>query len=1397
VVLTLVLILTPLLTALLTPATSATAARPRAAAPLAVSTSVVISQFQVAGGTSADEFVELHNVSNSSFDLNGYRVVYRSAAGTNDVAITTWASSTVVPAGGYYLIAGSTGYTGGATPDITFANGTNGSFAAAGGGLAIRQGAANTGTIIDSVGYGTATNAFVETSVTSAPASNTSQARKTDAAGGQTGCLDTDNNSTDFLTVNPSAPRNSASTPVVCGSGPAATDTPTPTGPPNTPTPTPTGPPATPTPIVVTARIHDIQAAQHRSPYEGQAVTNVPGIVTAKSTNGFWMQDPVPDAFDATSEGIFVFTSSAPNMVNVGDSVSVSGTVSEFRPGGATTANLTTTEIGSPTVVELSSGNPVPTPVVIGTGGRIPPNTVIEDDATGDVETSGAFDMSDGIDFYESMEGMRVQLNDAVAVGPTNSFGELPVIGDNGANAGLRTSRGGIIIQPNDFNPERLTLASLSASVPQLSVGDTLPGATIGVLDYNFGLFMVELTSVPAPVSGGIAREVTTAPGPNQITIGNFNVENLAPGDPPAKYSTLASLIVTNMLAPDVISVEEIQDNSGATDNGVVDASTTWGLLISAIQAAGGPTYEYRQIDPVNDQDGGQPGGNIRQGFLFRTDRGVAFIDRPGGCSTCATTVLPGPQLSSSPGRIDPNNVAWTSSRKPLAGEFTFNGHTLFVIGNHFNSKGGDDPLFGHLQPPTRISEVQRNQQAQVVNDFVDQLLAADANANVVVLGDLNDFYFSTALLTLKGTPPVLNDLITTLPPAERYTYVFEGNAQDLDHTLVSDHLFNTAAPLFDPVHVNAEFAGQASDHDPQVTRFTLVPLTPTPTPTNVPGLTPTDTPSPTVTHTPTITPTPSNTPTATSSPIPPGSSLVISQVYGGGGNSGAVYNNDFIEIFNPTDAPITFSNWSVQYGSSGGTTWQVTVLTGTHTLQPGQYFLVQEAAGTGTPGPLPPPDAVGNIAMSGTAGKVALVAGSTALSGACPLGGIVMDLIGYGAANCSETSPAPGLSNSTADLRANGGCLDTDHNSSDFSTGTPNPRNTSSPFNNCTPPTATPTDTPVPPTFTFTVTPTDTDTPVPTSTDTPVPPTFTHTPTPTDTDTPVPPTFTHTATPTNTHTPTVPPTAPPTHTPTAVPTNTPTVTRTFTATRTATATNTPAGGAQLVSDPCNPALSDLLVLGSGGNDIIQISKAGGSVHVTLNNVSLGNFAPSGVIIVDGQDGNDIITIASQISQTSVLYGGRGNDILNGGNGTSILLGGDGSDVLDSGNGRDILIGGAGSDTLAGGNGEDLLIAGSTSYDDRTTANLQALLCAIQREWLRTDLAYQARINHLTGSTPGGLNGPYLLKGAAPGQTVFDDASPDTLSGGNGSDWFLLNRSGGTVLDISDRTGTEVATDIQ
>ncbi len=185
--------------------------------------------------------------------------------------------------------------------------------------------------------------------------------------------------------------------------------------------------------------------------------------------------------------------------------------------------------------------------------------------------------------------------------------------------------------------------------------------------------------------------------------------------------------------------------------------------------------------------------------------------------------------------------------------------------------------------------------------------------------------------------------------------------------------------------------------------------------------------------------------------PVPPGT-IVISQVYGGGGNAGATFTNDFIELFNRSSGTVVITGWTVQYTSAAGTSWQTTPLTGS--IPPGGYYLVQEAAGSGGTVPLPTPDATGTIPMAAGAGKVALVSNSTMLTGGCPLpNSSIVDLVGYGStATCSETSPTSAPGNTTAVLRRFGGCLDTDNNNADFVVGTPLPRNSASPINDCTP---------------------------------------------------------------------------------------------------------------------------------------------------------------------------------------------------------------------------------------------------------------------------------------------------------------------------------------------------------
>jgi predicted extracellular nuclease len=572
-------------------------------------------------------------------------------------------------------------------------------------------------------------------------------------------------------------------------------------------------------------RVRDIQGTTRTSPYAGKQVTDVAGIVTGVRTygqsKGFWIQDPDPDADPATSEGVFVFTSSTPKGVAVGDAVTVSGTVSEYVPGGTSSGNQAITEITRPTVTVVSSGNAVPAPVAVD-GDSVPDAYAPQGDpaANGSINGLPLQPSKYALDLYESLEGMNVRVADVRVVGATDPYTELwvTVKPDERDNR-----RGGTVYGSYDAqNTGRLQIQSLgkTADFPDANVGDTLAGATTGPLDYNqFGGYTLVANEIGGLESGGLERETTRKQRNGELAVATYNVENLDPSDD--TFAAHAAAIVNNLRSPDIVSLEEIQDNNGATNDGTVAADRTVTELIDAIVAVGGPRYDWRGIDPVNNTDGGEPGGNIRQVFLFNPER-VSFTDRAGGDATTAVGVKRErgkAALTVSPGRIDPANEAWKSSRKPLAGEFVFRGRTVFVIANHFNSKGGDQGLTAQYQPPARSSETQRHLQATAVNTFVKEILATQKNADVVALGDINDFEFSGTTEALEGDGELWS-AVKSLPRGERYSYVYQGNSQVLDQILISPSIRRGCDFEYDSVHLNAEFHDQISDHDPQVLRF-------------------------------------------------------------------------------------------------------------------------------------------------------------------------------------------------------------------------------------------------------------------------------------------------------------------------------------------------------------------------------------------------------------------------------------------------------------------------------------------------------------------------------------------------------------------------------------------------
>ncbi|WP_299792515.1 endonuclease/exonuclease/phosphatase family protein [uncultured Marivita sp.] len=590
-------------------------------------------------------------------------------------------------------------------------------------------------------------------------------------------------------------------------------------------------PGSTNTPVIAPDRvtIMEIQGAGHVSglvsatPLDPTTGANGPrvtttGIVTAVDSNGFYMQDATGDGDIATSDAIFVFTGSTPT-VSTGDEVDVTGTVSEFYPGGASSGNLSTTQLaGSPEVTVLSTGNALPSAVILGAGGRPLPDQNIDDDAF------ASFDVdTDGIDYFESLEAMLVTVPQPVAISGTNAFGEVFVAVDGGAGATGLSERGTLNISPDDFNPEKVQIdwdSTVSpGDVASVSVGAAFDDI-MGVVSYSFGNYEIVPTETVVVIEpSALEAEMTDLTGSDtDLSIATYNVLNLdtndADGDTDVadgRFDAIAEQIITNLNSPDIIALQEVQDNSGSVDDGVISASATYEALIDAIDLADDGVLNdstgYAFIDNTfigNNTSGGQPGGNIRTGFLYNETR-VTLIE--GSVQTIG---------SQAPGG------AFEGARLPLIASFDFNGEEITVVNNHFSSKGGSAPIFGVEQDfADRQEDVtvngsldERQAQSAAVSSFVSGALAENAEANVVVLGDLNEFEFVSPVTGLEDAG--LTNLTNTLDPDERYTFNFQGNSQSLDHILVSDALLGGAQ--FDVVHTNSEFAAtdsSASDHDP------------------------------------------------------------------------------------------------------------------------------------------------------------------------------------------------------------------------------------------------------------------------------------------------------------------------------------------------------------------------------------------------------------------------------------------------------------------------------------------------------------------------------------------------------------------------------------------------------
>lgn len=472
--------------------------------------------------------------------------------------------------------------------------------------------------------------------------------------------------------------------------------------------------------------IAEITGNKFLSPYSGQTVTNVTGLVTAKSSAGIWIRSTTPDDDARTSESIYVFSSTIGTNLTVGDIISLDGKISEYR---STATYLYLTELASPKNVKvLSSGNAVK-PLVIGEDTSFPPTSQYTSLDGGDIfavpnavaNISTVNPVLDptayGLDFWESLSGELVTVKNVTIIARPNSYRETWVVG--GWPATGRNAHGGLTMSNKDANPEAIIVGTPldgTKNPTTAKMGDRAADVT-GIVQQQFGFYYilpVTALTITTPASSTFPVPSFKSKGNCKgVTVGDWNVENMAPTS--THVPKVAAHIVNSLNAPDLLFIQEIQDNTGATDDGVVDANNTLSVLVAAIKAAGNATYEFVDIDPVNDQDGGQPGGNIRQAYLYRPEVLRLYKPNPGS-GTDANEVLPGPELKYNPGRIDPSNAAWTASRKPIVAAWMAKGgkKPFYTVNVHWSSKGGGTSYQGDPRPPVNGVVDNRMKQAEV-----------------------------------------------------------------------------------------------------------------------------------------------------------------------------------------------------------------------------------------------------------------------------------------------------------------------------------------------------------------------------------------------------------------------------------------------------------------------------------------------------------------------------------------------------------------------------------------------------------------------------------------------------------------------------------------------------------
>lgn len=567
--------------------------------------------------------------------------------------------------------------------------------------------------------------------------------------------------------------------------------------------------------------IGEVQGESHESPLVGKEVVINNVVVTKTDKTGFYVQDKVSDNNPRTSDAVYVASA---EKVESGDLLKVQGTVKEgymeeysVRPGQTfkkPAGSLTVTQIINATITKLGKTD---LPKALNISEKMPKDIVDNTPTKYNPET-------EALDYWESLEGMRVEVTKPKVTGPQYK-GDIYVLPGDYKGQKLNNI-GGVNLRPGVQNTEVLPITVGNSFVAKAK--DYFNENITGVVTYKNKTYKIDPIDPNALKGllqdGGLKREVSKIyPSEDKLTIASYNIENFSANNkghdetPEEKVDKIANSFIKEVHSPDIITLIEVQDNNGGVNDGTVDGVKSGEKLAQRIKSLGGPDYKYTEIAPVDGKDGGKPGANIRVAYLYNPKR-VTLIGKEKGGSEEAARFVNG-HLEKNPARIDPTSVHFEKVRKSLAAEFEFKGERIVVIANHLKSKLGDDAIYGSNQPSVENTKAKRIEEAKILNAFIKEGLRQNPNLKFVLTGDFNDFEFSDSVKTIVGNELV--NLMAEHEQGDRYSYFYRGSNQSLDNILISKNIKDKV--VFSPVHINASFMeehGRASDHDPVVVQI-------------------------------------------------------------------------------------------------------------------------------------------------------------------------------------------------------------------------------------------------------------------------------------------------------------------------------------------------------------------------------------------------------------------------------------------------------------------------------------------------------------------------------------------------------------------------------------------------